>query len=106
MGERIKKIMKHLKDIAENFSNPQYVVVDGNKITFTIQDGVIGTAGVNGIQASDMILFLRELFIKLNNDIPCRENVKTIDYLDEAWNWQMRREINRKMRKVEGTEKP
>jgi len=91
--------MKYLKDL-EN----QFVEVDGNKITFTIQDGLIPEVGVNGLQASDLIMAIRKIFDALNKDIPCRENSLTITHLDEAWNWQFRRTLDRQQRGVEGTD--
>jgi hypothetical protein len=91
--------MKYIQNLAKEF-----VEIDGNKITFIIQDGTIPEVGVNGIQAMDMILILRELFDAMNKDFSCRENSLTITHLDEAYNWQMRRTHERELRGVEGKE--
>ena len=87
----------------QNFASP-FVEVNNNKITFTIQDGTIPENGVNGMQAMDIILVLRELFDAMNKDFPCRENSLTITHLDEAYHWQLRRTIEREKRGVEGKE--
>jgi len=80
----------------------KYVEVNGNKITFTIQDGTVPDAGENGLQAMDIIYILRELFDAMNKDFPCRENALTITHLDEAYHWQLRRTVERQKRGVEG----
>ena len=85
----------------QNLQN-KYVEVNGNKITFTIQDGTILDAGENGLQAMDIIYILRELFDAMNKDFPCRENSLTITHLDEAYHWQLRRTVERQKRGVEG----
>jgi hypothetical protein len=98
--------MKQLEKAVEYFGHNEFVKLDSNRITFTIQDGTIPEIGVNGIQASEMLFFLRLLFNELNSAVPCRENALTITHLDEAWHWQLRRDMERKSRKVEGTQKP
>ena len=91
--------MKHLKKLEGDF-----VKVNKNKITFTIQDGTIPKNGVNGMQAMDVINTLRELFVSLNEAFPCEENIRTIGHLDRARHWQTLRTIDRTNRKVEGKE--
>ncbi len=36
------------------------ILVDGNKVTFTIQDGLISEVGVNGITINEAIEYLEE----------------------------------------------
>jgi hypothetical protein len=93
--------MKHLEKASKEL-NSSHINVVGNNVTIIVQDGVISEVGINGIQASEMILFLRELFASLNEDFPCRENSLTITHLDEAYHWQLRRTIERTKRGVEG----
>jgi len=81
---------------ADNFIN-----IEGNKISFTIQDGVISENGVNGIQASDLIGYSLELIKSVNNAFSCRENSITITKLEEALNAQNNRVIDRIKRNVE-----
>ncbi len=71
-------------------------------MTFIVQDGVISENGVNGLQAQDILMFVRELFASLNAEHPCRENSLTITHIDEAYNWQTRRTMDRQIRGVEG----
>ena len=82
-----------------------YHGVNGNKLYFTIQDGPIGEVGVNGIQATDLLFFCKELFHSLNKDFPCRENSLTITKIEEALHWQTARSVDREKRKVEGFNK-
>ena len=89
--------MKYIQNLQD-----KYVEVNGNKITFTIQDGTVPDAGENGLQAMDIIYILRELFDAMNKDFPCRENALTITHLDEAYHWQLRRTVERQKRGVEG----
>ena len=80
-------------------------VSDGNKLHFTIQDGPIKEVGVNGIQATDLLFFCKELFKSLNKDFPCRENALTITKIEEAIHWQDARTKDRENRGVEGHNK-
>lgn len=73
-----------------------------HSIAFTIQDEPIKEVGVNGCQAVDMLVFVKELFKSLNNDFPCRENSLTIIKLEEAIFWQKARTEDREKRGVEG----
>jgi len=92
--------MKHLIAALYKLDN-SYVKVEGNTVTFTVQDGVISENGVNGLQAQDMLMFVRELFASLNAEHSCRENSLTITHIDEAYNWQTRRTMDRQIRGVE-----
>ena len=80
----------------------KFIEVNGNKITFTVQDGLVPDVGKNGLQASDLIIALKQIFESLDNQFPCEENRKTIDALGEAYYWQIQRTIDRRNRDVEG----
>lgn len=116
-------IIKHLQEAKENFKQvltsykfnekgnleivneyakaDDFIQIEGNKITFTIQDGVISENGVNGIQASDLIGYSLELIKSVNNAFSCRENSITITKLEEALNAQNNKVIDRIKRNVE-----
>jgi len=89
--------MKYIQGLLD-----EYIEVNGNKITFTLQDGTIPDAGVNGMQVSGMIVALGKIFESLDSDFPCDENKKTIKALQEAFYWQFMRTLDRKKRGVEG----
>jgi hypothetical protein len=71
-------------------------------VKFTIQSDPIGEVGKNGLQALDMLEFVKCLFQSLNDAFPCRENSVTITKLEEAMHWQDARTKDRERRKVEG----
>ena len=87
----------------ENYSNSHsdYLEVSGQKLIFTIQEKPIKEAGINGLQATDLLIFTKELFKSLNKDFPCRENALTITKIEEALHWQEARTRDRQKRKVE-----
>jgi len=88
--------MKHLNALARPF-----VEVDGNKVTITVQDGIVSKNGVNGIQAFEMISLLKVLFTSLNTEFPCNENEDTLYYLARAYSSQLKRNTDRVERGVE-----
>lgn len=88
-----------------NGSRSKYIAVDNESLHFTIQDGPIKEVGVNGLQATDLLNFTKELFKSLNKDFPCRENALTITKIEEAIHWQDARTRDRESRKVEGYNK-
>lgn len=71
-------------------------------VCFTIQSDPISEVGVNGIQAVDMLEYVKYLFESLNEAFPCRENALTITKIEEAIHWQTARTANRIKRGVEG----
>ena len=71
-------------------------------VSFTIQSDPIKEVGVNGIQAVDMLEYIKCLFESLNETFPCRENSLTITKIEEAIHWQEARTKNRIKRGVEG----
>jgi len=88
--------MKHLKAAKNCLSNinsdtDPYVIVNGNNITFIVQDGVIKDVGINGIQPVELIRFLKYLYESLNNKFNSKENEDTIYHLECAINRQMAR---------------
>lgn len=71
-------------------------------VKFQIQSDPIPMVGVNGVQASDMIEYVKCLFKSLNDAYPCEENKRTIGHLEEAQEWQVKRTKDRESRGVEG----
>ena len=71
-------------------------------VKFTIQSDPISEVGVNGVQALDMLKYVKCLFESLNEAFPCRENALTITKIEEAIHWQDARTADRLKRKVEG----
>lgn len=71
-------------------------------VSFWIQSDPISEVGVNGVQAVDMLEYVKCLFESLNEAFPCRENALTITKIEEAIHWQTARTTNRMKRGVEG----
>ena len=94
--------MKHLKEAQEAMGETPHIKVAGNSVVFTIQDGPIGEVGINGVQATDMLVFTTALFKSLNDAFPCSENEDTLVHLLEAIRYQDERTKNREARGVEG----
>ena len=74
-------------------------------VSFEIQSDPIGEVGVNGVQATDMLKYVKCLFESLNEAFPCRENALTITKIEEAIHWQDARTKDRQRRAVEGQNK-
>jgi len=74
-------------------------------VKFTIQSDPISEVGLNGIQAVDMLEYVKCLFESLNESFPCRENSLTITKIEEAIHWQHARTRYRLNRGVEGKNK-
>lgn len=74
-------------------------------VSFTIQSDPISEIGVNGLQATDMLEYVKCLFESLNEAFPCRENALTITKIEEAIHWQEARTKDRLKRQVEGQNK-
>lgn len=90
-------------DTDKGIINP--IAVNGNWVTFIIQNGPIKECGINGIQVTDMLEYCKEVFKSLNSDFPCRENALTITKIEEAIHWQNARTKDRECRGVEGLNK-
>jgi len=71
-------------------------------VKFTIQSDPISEVGINGVQALDMLKYVKCLFESLNEAFPCRENALTITKIEEAIHWQDARTKDRQRRNVEG----
>jgi len=91
------------KEIRPN--NFIYVRNDVNSISFTVQDGPIKEAGVNGCQVDTIIEAAKLIIEGLNKKYPCRENAVAITKLDEALLWLLKRKMDREKRGVEGKNK-
>lgn len=74
-------------------------------VSFRVQSDPIKEVGVNGLQASDMLHYVKCLFESLNDAFPCRENALTITKIEEAIHWQEARTRDRLKRQVEGENK-
>lgn len=75
-------------------------------VEFSIQSDPISEVGINGIQAVDMLEYVKCLFESLNDSFNCRENEFTIQKIEEAIHWQHARTKDRIRRNVEGYNKP
>ena len=64
-------------------------------VKFTIQSDPIGEVGVNGLQVTDMLEYVKQLFISLDESFPCIENAKTIASIKQALYWQSEGHSNR-----------
>lgn len=71
-------------------------------VSFTIQSDPISEVGVNGVQATDMLKYVKCLFESLNEVFPCAENDSTIFHIKSALAWQEARTKDRQRRSVEG----
>lgn len=98
--------MKHLEEAHDKFGGTDLDYIEVNtadhSVKFTIQNGPIKEVGVNGIQAAEMLRFVRELFVSLNDSYPCLENEGAINSIDTAMVFQDLRTRDREARKVEG----
>ena len=95
-------MFKKLPDRDEQGENPYIGSID-NKLHVTLQDGPIQEVGVNGIQVTELLELVTEMYRSLNKAYPCRENSLSITKLEEALHWQEARTRDRVKRKVEGT---
>ena len=109
--------MRHVEKAARNFFEEygvnEFIEIENTDdikgvapiVSFTIQSDPIGEVGVNGLQALDMLKYVKCLFESLNEAFPCRENAITITKIEEAIHWQDARTKDRERRKVEGQNK-
>lgn len=105
--------MRHVQVALSNMSEDaqRFISIDNVEdvkgvapiVKFEIQSDPIGEVGVNGVQATDMLEYVKNLFKSLNDAFPCRENALTITKIEEAIHWQEARTKDRLKRKVEGT---
>jgi len=82
-----------------------FIKVEGNTISFTIQEGPIKEVGVNGCQIDDVIQTVRDMIAVASRKFPCLENYMCLGKLDEAMLWLYKRKLDREKRGVEGLNK-
>lgn len=82
--------------------NAQYEYAVPPVVSFTIQSDPVSEVGVNGCQVSDMLEYVKNLFVAADEAFPCDENKQTILKLKEAIHWQDARTKDRIRRNVEG----
>ena len=82
-----------------------YLREDKNSLSFTLQNGPVGTHGINGCQVDTIIEAAKLILEGINKKFPCRENSIAITKLDEALMWLMKRTRDREDRGVEGFNK-
>lgn len=96
--------MKALQYSAQVIGSPFLKVENGNRVSVKFQDGVISKNGENGLQISEMIMFVYHVINYLNTEFPCEENANTLSALEQAYSFQQKRTADRILRKVEGKE--
>jgi len=82
--------------------NQEYFGHQGSRLTVSLQNGPISEVGENGIQVTELLFLVKEIYVSLNKSFPCRENSLTITKIEEAIHWQDARTKDREARKVEG----
>lgn len=98
--------MKHLQHAYDAIAEVQgHIDLDlkNHSVKFTVQDGPINEVGHNGLQATDILEYVKNLFFSLNKAYPCQENRNTITHLNKALFQQKLRTSDREKRNVEGT---
>jgi hypothetical protein len=80
-----------------------YVRHDVNSVSFTMQNGPIKEAGVNGCQVDTLIETAKIMLEGLNKKFPCPENEDALLHLRAALIELHTRKRNREARGVEGT---
>jgi hypothetical protein len=105
--------MRHVEKALQKFGNSEFIKIENAEdikgvapiVSFTIQSDPIGEVGVNGVQATNMLEYVKCLFESLNDSFPCTENELTINSINKALHWQYERTMNRLKRGVEGQNK-
>lgn len=108
-----KKGMVHLNNALDNVEGflpndtpiSAFINITGNKLSVNIQDGTIPKNGINGIQITDLLRYVNEVYKSLNGAHPCKENLNTIKFLELALKEQHYRTLDREARGVEGKDK-
>lgn len=100
-----KARMKMSQDVAQfiKIENEENIKGVPPVVSFQIQSDPIGEVGVNGLQAADMLEYVKQLFISLDKALPCLENRFSIEAIESAIKWQDIRTRNRQKIGVEGT---
>lgn len=102
--------MKHCNKALEVFKDTKvgnknfldFISIEDNELKIKVQDGVVPEVGINGIQVTNILEYINELYKSLNSEFPCRENSLTITKIEEAIHWQEARTKDRIKRNVEG----
>lgn len=102
--------MRHVEKALVKFGPTDYIRIENAEdtkgvppvVSFTIQSDPVKEVGVNGLQALDMLVYVKCLFDSLNEAFPCNENEDTVDCLEMAIFWQHKRTEDRIKRGVEG----
>ena len=81
-----------------------YVRHDKNSLSFTLQNGPVKEAGVNGCQVDSVIEAALLMLIGLDKKHPCKENRTAITALNVALNEMRHRRSDRVERGAEGTD--
>lgn len=89
----------------KDYNPSNFITIEDNNLTIPIQKGSIFENGINGIQITDVLAYVKEVFISLNKACPCNENKNTIHFIQLALKEQHYRTVDRQAREVEGTEK-
>lgn len=111
----MRHVVKALNKLLENSKQPlntwNFISIENGEdvkgiaptVKFTIQSDPIGEVGVNGLQAADMLEYVKCLFESLNETYHSDFNDITIQALEVALSMQDARTKDRELRKVEGT---
>ena len=75
-----------------------------NSSTISFQQGGVAGSGVNGITSESLIAILIHRIKFLNDQLPCPENARALNHLDEALINLEVRTARRMVRGVEGRE--
>lgn len=98
------RTLKEVKEIGGfKVGAGEYVQIEGNTISFTIQTAPIQEVGVNGCQVDTLIEAARLMLQGLNEEVECVETQMAASYLGSALRWLGKRKKDRIRRGVEGT---
>lgn len=91
------------KDMFISSAKPIWIYDPLNIIAFQLQNGPTKTAGINGCQLTTVIEAVKLILIGLNKEVPCNENQRALQGLDDAICWLDDRKKARELRSVLGT---
>ena len=99
--------MKHLEVAKQSMPTRlhEFIETEGGSVTFTMQNLPVGVVGVTGVQVTDILAYVKELFASLNSVFPCQENVDTMENISTALAHQDARTAKRVASGVEGQNK-
>lgn len=100
-----KEQYKATEPIVDNIDLSTLINITGNTLIIPIQNGVIPEAGVNGLQITDLLKYVREVYVSLNQAYKSPFNEATIVHIDKAIKSQEDRTADRIARRVEGKNK-